>query len=281
MEKQALEYLAGTIGASLATPHILSTSQQTAIPLPDNVSITDLERFMPNRRRYQGTLHTTLIDQFAEYANQMAGKHDEVEATTAHCFVDPDSMTAQVFFDLGSIDQPGHADHSARLDLPRTPDLNELYRLNGEPKDQKAMAEWLEDWGPQLQVIGENGEALNLSSAVAAVRRITVAAHSEATSEESTFGSRRGAMSEVEAKNKDTLPAFIDFTCIPYHGLESRTFRLRVSLLTGEKPRLSLRIIRLEQHQEEMAEEFHERLENELDGQLIDTFVGRFKPFKQ
>ncbi|WP_286801357.1 DUF2303 family protein, partial [Marinobacter sp. UBA2498] len=186
-------------------------------------------------------------------------------------------MTAKVFFDLGTVEFPGHADFTARLNLPKTAAFEELLGKNGRALDQKELAEWLEDWAPQLKVTSETGEPLNLAAAVGAVRRITIGAKSESSSEERTFGGRRSVMSEVEAQNKDTLPAFVEFTCEPYHGLQERTFRLRVSLITSEKPRLVMRIVRLEHHQEEMAKEFREHLEHALDGNLVDTFVGKFQ----
>lgn len=281
MEKQALEYAAGMVMVGAASESVLDRTEGTAIPMPENVKIESLERFMPHRRRYRGNMATTQLDQFAEYVNQMAGEvnaSQDHDADEAPCFVDPESMTAKAFFDLGTLQQPGHADHTATMKLPKTAAFEELLEKNGRPLEQKEMAEWLEDWAPQLQVTTETGELLNLPSAVGAVRRITIGAKSESTSEEQTFASRRSSMGEIEAQNKDTLPAFIEFTCEPYHGLSERTFRLRVSLITGERPRLTMRIVRLEHHEEEMAEEFRERLIHALDGNLVETFVGTFNP---
>lgn len=281
MDKEAIEYAITYALAGLSTEEVMEQTGGTAVTLPESVKVESLERFMPLRRRYRGELTTTQIDQFAEYANQMAGAvHEDIgqEADHCLCFVDPECMTAKVFFDLGTIEQPGHGDHTAHLKLPKTAAFQELLGKDGRAMDQKELAEWLEDWAPQLQATNEEGAALPLPSAVAAVRRITIGAKQETTSEDKTFGARRSAMSEIEAQNKDTLPAFIEFTCEPYHGLTDRTFRLRVSLITGETPRLVMRIVRLEHHQEDMANEFREKLEHELDGQFVDTFVGTFKP---
>lgn len=281
MEKQALEYAAGVVIAGMSAEQVMVETGGTAIPLPETAKIENLERFMPHRRRYRGNMATTQIDQFAEYTNRMAGEVISIEdqdALTIPCFVDPENMNAKVFFDLGTVHQPGHADYTGTLELPKTAAFQEVLSKDGRPLEQKELAEWLEDWAPQLKVTTETGEPLNLPAAVAAVRRITIGAKSESTSEERTFGGRRSSMAEVEAHNKDTLPAFIEFTCEPYHGLDERTFRLRVSLITGEKPRLVMRIVRLEHHQEEMAKEFREHLVHALDGNLVDTFVGSFRP---
>lgn len=280
MDKQALEYAASMIVSGMAAKHVNEQTDGSAVPLPESVKVEDLERFMPTRRRYRGAMTTTQIDQFAEYTNRTAGEvqaNGEEPGVTVPCFVDPENMNAKVFFDLGTVEYPGHADFTARLNLPKTAAFEGLLGRDGRTLDQKELAEWLEDWAPQLKVTSETGEPLNLPAAVGAVRRITIGAKSESTSEERTFGGRRSSMAEVEAQNKDTLPAFVEYTCEPYHGLQERTFRLRVSLITSEKPRLVMRIVRLEHHQEEMAKEFREHLEHALDGDLVDTFVGRFQ----
>ena len=50
------------------------------------------------------------------------------------------------------------------------------------------------------------------------------------------------------------IPATILFTCNPYHGLDDREFVVRVSILTGgDKPKISLRIVKLEANEEDMA----------------------------
>lgn len=281
MDKQALEYAIGHLTAGTAAERVLEHTADTAIALPLSVKVEDLEPFLPLRRRYRGAMRTSQIAEFAEYSNLAAGEvhsSEVYEADGAACFVDPDNMTARTFFNLGTLHEPGHGDHTANLTLPKTAAFEELLSKNGNPLDQKELAEWLEDWAPQLKVTTDNGEPLNLPGAVAAVRRITISASSESTSEERTFGGRRSAMSEVEAQNKDTLPAFIEYTCEPYHGLDERTFRLRVSLITGETPRLIMRIVRLEHYQEEMAKEFREHLIHALDGNLVQTFVGSFQP---
>lgn len=277
------DLLFAQLQANEAKQQVEGVTAATVVPLHKDVELRDLEPYCEIRRRFRGRMHTQHIDQFALYANEMAFrriqeiKADEADPGLAPCFVDAENMAATVFFNLGSQELPGHGDFTARLKLPVTADMKELLARNDQPMDQKIFAEWLEDWAPAIEVRASDGSALPLTGAVAAVRRITIGATSETTSEEKTFGARRSAMSEVEAKNQDQLPAFIDFTCEPYHGLEERTFSLRVSLLTGEKPRLTLRIIRLEHHEEEMATGFQERLMHELDGNTVETFIGTFQ----
>src|SRR5690554_7348522 len=74
MDKQALEYAASMIVSGMAAKYVNEQTDGSAVPLPESVKVEDLERFMPNRRRYRGTMTTTQIDQFAEYTNRTAGE---------------------------------------------------------------------------------------------------------------------------------------------------------------------------------------------------------------
>lgn len=273
MDKAALEYLSESLACSEILEAVGEATERTAVAVPQDVQIADLEHFMSQRRRFRGQMATGVIGEFANYVN------GRVTGAPIQCFVDADSMSAEAFFDLGDTDSPGHAAHRALLKLPKTSDYNELLgNAAGAQWGQKALAEWIEDWADCITLIGGDGEELLRGSAIAAVRRITIGAKAESTSEEQSFGARRSSMSEVEAKHQDTLPAFIRFECIPFQGLPERTFTLRVSLLTGgESPKFSLRLIRHEQHLEEMTVQFQEILLKELD-EAVTTFVGTFKP---
>lgn len=72
------------------------------------------------------------------------------------------------------------------------------------------------------------------------------------------------------------MPAVFKFTCIPYLGLAERTFEMRMSTIGNET--LILRIKKLEQHEEEMGEEFQTKLQDCFKvGEIeIDTFIGSF-----
>jgi uncharacterized protein YfdQ (DUF2303 family) len=71
------------------------------------------------------------------------------------------------------------------------------------------------------------------------------------------------------------LPSFLVFKCVPILGLQQRKFTLRLGILTGEaKPKLTLRVINPEQHDEEMADE----LANLVRGALasIPVHIGSY-----
>jgi uncharacterized protein YfdQ (DUF2303 family) len=278
MDSSALSYLHALTGADAHSEGVLKVTAGTVVPLPENVRLNDLEQYLPGRRRYRGAMKTHLIAQFAEYTNECA---DAVvkDGSQVPCFINAEAMSAEAFFNLGDTTQPGHGDHRANIALSKTQAYTELLKIDGRAFGQRDFAEWLEDWADHIKTTTTAGVDIPLSQAVSAIRRITIAAKAEATNDETTFASRKSSMSEVEAKNKDTLPAFICFTAVPYHGLPLSEFRLRVGLITsGDAPKLSTRIVRLEDAQERIAEDFRGLLEKVLDEEKVRTFVGSFKP---
>ncbi|MGO0220836.1 DUF2303 family protein [Escherichia coli] len=92
----------------------------------------------------------------------------------------------------------------------------------------------------------------------------------------------RGKISEedttetVEAKTKDIMPVAFEFKCVPFEGLKERPFKLRLSIITGDRPVLVLRIIQLEAVQEEMANEFRDLLVEKFKDSKVETFIGTF-----
>lgn len=257
--------------------YIEDTTNYGAAALPEGVGLIDLEPFMLERRRFRGTMRTAVLEDFIDYVSATTEEgHEKLDVYP--CFVDPEAMSARAFFNLGDQDDPGHGDHTALLKLKRTSTFEEVLKINGDKLEQRQLAEWMEDWVDVLAATNEQGEPMPMGAAVAAIRRITIGSNAEATSEETSFGSRRSAMAEVEAKNRDQLPAFLQFTCEPYQGLKERTFTLRLNVITGETPRIGVRIVRLETAEEEMAKELEELLRQGFEDTAVRTFVGTFQP---
>lgn len=275
-DNSALHEYTKIVQAEAIQKFLQEQTDHSTIALPEGVKVADLEQYLEWRRRYRGTMSTNLISEFVEYVKGTVDGYNESPVDNFPCFINPQAMRAIAFFNLGDVDNPGHGDHQAKLSLLKTEAFRELLGINGKRFDQRQLAEWLEDWIEHIEAMAEDGAILPLSTAVAAIRRITIGTNAEATSEEQTFSSRRSAMAEVEAKHKDQLPAFLKFTCEPYQGLQERTFTVRLSLITGEKPQISARIVRLETAEEEMAKELEERLRSGFEDSEIRTFVGEF-----
>ena len=197
-------------------------------------------------------------------------------AGRARCFIDADNMRAVSVLNLGTIGEPGHADNTATLKLKKTAPFSALLSVNGERNSQKSLAEWIEDWADYLVGFDANGDAIKATKAAAAVRKITIEANQTADFEDNDFSGKRSLMESVEAKTKDIMPVVFEFKCVPFEGLKERPFKLRLSIITGDRPVLVLRIIQLEAVQEEMANEFRDLLVEKFKDSKAETFIGTF-----
>lgn len=217
--------------------------------LPNDYQVHDLEKMLQNRRRARGTMETYIIQAFADYTKA----HSEEGASV---FIDQDNMTAVSVLNLGTPAEPGHADNRAKLIAKRTAAYNALRAIaNGQGYKQVTIAEFFEDWPGFLKFFNDSGE-IAPPKAIAAVRKITVEALRKLETEEKQLSASRSAFESVSATSAEPIPTTIYFECEPYSGLAARTFVLRLAILTGnDKPAIALRVVKQEQHDEEMARE--------------------------
>lgn len=241
------------------------------IALPSNFHLHDLEMYREHRRRFRGDMATSVLADFIAFTkNNVAPDQPTVG------FIDARTMGATVFFNLGTKELPGHGDHTATLSLEKTAAYAALLAINGKPLGQQTLIDWLEDWQDNVRVGGFGGP---LSSAIAAIRKITIAKKTEAESSVENFKATGSVLDEVEAKSSLGLPEKFVFTAEPYLGLAPREFVLQLRVLTGNAeraPSLVLRINQLEQAQEDIAQEFKAVLFRELDG-AASLYIGGFK----
>lgn len=176
-------------------------------------------------------------------------------------------------FDKGD---PGHADNTAQIRLKKTAAYSALLDINGERKSQKEQAEWLEDYADFITGFDKDGEIIQATKAAAAIRKITIEANSSADFEDNDFSGKRSVMESVEAKTKDIMPVAFEFKCVPYEGLKVRPFKLRMSIITGDRPVLVLRIVQIESVQEDIANEFRDLLVDKFKDSQVETFIGSF-----
>lgn len=256
IDKSAIEALqqsaaistAGTaIACALGDPQ-MSEDTRGALALPNDFSITDLESYLPCRRRLRGKAMTPVAASFAEYV----AAHAETGATV---FVDPDQMSATAVLNLGTPDAPGHADNLAIYKPPRTAAYAALLATaTGSAMPQMKAAEFVEDWAPMIECLDADGSEIKTSRAVAAIRRMTIESLRKLESEQASLSSTTSTFESVQAKSAEPIPAQIRFTCVPLQGLPPRAFLLRLGVMTGDKaPGIVLRVIKLEEHQESMA----------------------------
>lgn len=269
MTKEALQHVQESANIPVIAKQLDDAATQVPVALvPDSMSIQTLEKFMPNASRVRLLYRTTSIADFVKYSSER-----ELEGSA--CFVDAEEMSAQAIIDLGTEESPGHQDHKARLNLKKSAAFKSLLDINGLKQSQKSAAEFVEDWADDLAVLNSAGDVMNLQASVKALLDMTIESAREVNSKVGDFGEQMSAMERIEAKNQDSLPSTILFTCVPYGGLTSREFKLRVSVLTGgERPAVMYRIIGLESQQEEIAEEFKGNLSEGFEETGIATYIG-------
>lgn len=270
MDKSAIELIQQTAVAAYNGRQ--ERMPDGTIALPDNFNIHSLEPYLPGRLRFRGTMTTSIAAEFAGYVKARPGGEG---------YIDGDSLTATVFFNLGTNQAPGHGDHRARLAMKQTAPYAAMCKADGGRFDQRGLLDWLEDWAPNLRAIEnttDGGAEIPWSRAIQAIREINISAKKDVESRQDDFKVGRTAIEEVEAKSKVGLPAGFLFRCEPYIGLANREFFLRLAVLTSaEKPVLTLRIVQKEVHQEAIAEEFKALLLREI-GDAAAMTIGEFKP---
>lgn len=268
---EALQYGGGTVEVAHAVRSAFANKEPVGIP--DKFKLHSLEAFMPHRQRARGMMDTTAIDSFAQYVSAHAS-----EGTTV--FVDAQAMTATAVLNLGTTSQPGHADDLAEVRAKPTAAYQALLAIAGRPQSQGQAAEFLEDWCDAVRCFDDDS-AIKTPSAIAAVRKLTIEAMRKVESEEQSLSASKSTFESVTAKSNDQIPKFVYFKCVPYMELEERTFVMRFGIQTGgDKPSIILRIIKAEEHQQEMAQEFAEKVADSF----IETtnrpvvLIGSYKP---
>ena len=270
MDKSAIQQIQETAN----TKEFLAQLSKADFPiaaLPESFSLHDLEKFMPNRNYFRGVMETSNLEEFVRY-------HEDYQTEGNQCFIDENRMSAITIFDLGTVYVPGHCKHQAKLTLRKTAAYRSLLATNEERLSQKKLAEWVEDYSDFIQVISTTGELVENSVASAAIRNMKFESKAGRESNVDDFSHHQSEYESIAVRTKEEfpMPAVFKFTCEPYVGLQERTFELRMSTLGNEI--LLLRIKRLEQHEEEMSEEFQRKLQAQFQTDKIEitTFIGSF-----
>lgn len=242
--------------------------------LPNHFTVHDLEKYLPNRRRPRGVMQTQIINDFAQYV----AAHQEPGAAV---FIDVENMKAVGVLNLGTTEKPGHADNKAVYTARPTAAYLALKSVaNGAPISQVKAAEFLEDWMPNLTCTHE-GEPVTTIKAIQAVREITIEGLRKVGNTEGQLSAARTTFEEVKASGKEQIPTLIEFFCEPYVGLERRTFAMRLGIQTGgDKPALVLRIVKQEEHQEQMGRELASLLGSAIatSSSGIPVLLGSYAP---
>lgn len=244
---QAIQQSAGIDDAASAVMEALNGTRGL-FTLPSDFKVHDLESVLLHRRRARGTMNTTSIADFAAYTK-------EAKQAGATVFVDVDQMKASAVLNLGTTDEPGHGDDRAILTAKKTAAYQAMRKVaQGMAMSQQTVAEFCEDWSGFISYYKES-DVVAPGRAIAAIRKITVEAMRKVEASEGQLSASRGMLESVTASSSEPLPTHLYFACVPYQELELRTFVLRLGVITGDKPAITLRVVNVEQHEEEMARE--------------------------
>lgn len=276
IDKSGLDKLVELTSIEEVNSRLARQTNGTVVASPETVKLSDLEKFLPNKRRMQATMRTGELESFGVYCHEMrSGAEAE---TFMPVFVEADDMTATAIFDFGHVDNPLHGDNRAILAEKSTAAFRAFQKINGDRGSQQRFAEWLEDWRAHITMYGQDGGEMNFAACLQAIRKYEITEKNEAGSEVQQYSTKKTAMSSVAAKNVDNLPSFIGFSCKPYNDLSEREFMMRMSIVNGVDPEFCVRATHLEQDEEEMAQEFCDLVEARLN-QGYSPEPGNKAPF--
>ncbi len=255
--------------------------------MPENYKVQDFEKYLDAPRRFRGVYQTSQINEFISYANEEQAQRTFINTD------EPLNMSATASFDLGNMLNPGHNDHRAVLTLKAEPEYREMLSAHGNTLSQKGFAEWLEEHHANItplakeSVIGAEPEKIAMPTAVLAVRNMEVKSQTDHASKIEDTSESHSLFAQVDMKSaKGRLPTYLDWTCVPFEGLEipapqdalnqNHTFRIRVSVVNSEKGvAFALKVLNLSKHQKAIAEAFKTQLKRELTSGTVH--IGTFK----
>lgn len=243
------------------------------IALPSDYVLHDLERFDPVRNQFRGLFSTSRVADFADYYHRF-------NRGDTPCFVDPDAMSARVYFDIGSLESPGHCKHVAALEMQRTTAYRKgVIESNGKLFSQADLFNFIQDWQTHLTAIDHTGEEITNGRSAQIIRNIDIKRSMDSNHEDSDFSVAKSTSARIEAQaaNGSKLPSGFVFSCKPYDSLKQRDFFLRLSLHDsgGDKVLLKLRCEGFDAIEDEMRDEFVELLSASISSVAIGTFDAK------
>lgn len=274
MEQAAVQQIATlAIAAQGHMPVNLAGGASAAI-IPEGYKLLNTEKYSAERDRFRGQYSTSAIKSFVEFI-----AHRQAQAVELQTFIDTNrGLSAKTFFNLGNVDNPGHADDTAILTLEKKPEFSALERINGKRFSQQQLIDWLDDWADYVTAYAEDQSVIHFDKAIRALRKVKITKGSELDSQVRDYGHQVSAMEKLEATGSDeNLPAYFAMVTESFHGLENCALKISIRIAAGEDtPAFILRFVGEEAHTLERAEEFKELLTNELNN-IGQIYQGVFE----
>lgn len=236
--------------------------------------IADLEKYSKTKRRMNGSFETNSIAALAEFAVSTIKESSEID--TPSCFVGEDGK-ASLFFNFGSIENPLHQDLTGSVSLKKTAIFKAIENLKDEQLTQRELAEFIEDFNDYIVALDKNGEEILQSSAIAAIRDMSIEAQRNVGQKSEDYRDESSAFASVEAKFKGATPAYLKFNIQPFSEMSEYQFIFRISVLTtNDRINLTLRCARWDEILEAVNVEFQEKLTEKLEPLNVKTFIGNW-----
>lgn len=250
--KDVLEFLKKNAQVPEVAEQLKDIFNNPLVVKPKDLEVTSYQHLLPTKLRMYYTFSTTSIDDFILYSQEHSDENSIVEIDDR----EPMRLKAQSVFDHGTIEMPLHREHRALIELSPTVAYQALMNAD-DNYNQRKLSDWLEDQADFIQVFDASGNKMSIATASSNVRTLTIDRAREQTSKIDDFQEEMSAMEMVAARNAESLPAIIKFTCTPFVGFDEYEFCLRVSIQTGgEAPGFTLRHRGLEYVQDQIARDF-------------------------
>ena len=270
MDKTAIEAIQTLAHAEQINKTIAETDLFT-VALPKGYHLEDLEKFGNQPNRFRGHFTTHLIDEFTDYLNANATENTGI-------FVDSQKSTAHAIIDMGRGGNPKWGAHKASITLKPTPEFAALTANKDKAFDQLAFIDLLEDW-PECIIFqdgSDDGKTMGLTTAIAAIRKLTIKQASDKTTETGDFNATVSQFDQIEVNaNGAPLPQGFIFTCTPYEGLSEVRFECRLRAMTeGKTVQLKYRILAYDRILDDIAVEFKDTLKAKITAPGASFYCG-------
>jgi len=257
-------------GLAMDAEHIRNEALDgyNAIAIPVDYNIHKLEGLAPQRDRARGSYTTSLVEDFARFANE----HKD----TTRTFVDAKAWGAAAILNWRAADgRQGHCDYMARLHVEPSPEWQALAHMHGQKFTQRGLIDFLEDWTHAIPGFSDfAGNSMTAAAAVAAIREVKVQTNKTSFNNAKDMQTERGMLESIEARDIDKWPATMGWACTPALGLQPIVASVRLSVLTShDTPTIAARIVAFDALREHVAMNFSMLLASKLD---VPPFAGHF-----
>lgn len=221
--------------------------------VPDGFKTESLEKYDDAPDLHRETFKTKYLSEFFGYAE----KQDSVPTV----FVDENSMSATAIFDRSTPIQPSWQQHKAIIKLEKTPALVALLNLDTKNLSQDELIDFAIDWKDNI-IFWSDDEALTHNDALTRLRKLKISKTSEQESNRGDFKASASAIEQIAIDAQGLpLPSHFIFTTEPYLQFEKREYLGQIRALGDDnKPLLKYRLMGLPAIEQQIAEEFKQRI---------------------